>query len=395
MNFKEPALGLKDQLIEFRRDFHSHPEVSFCEERTSAVIRKFLEENGIEIQEVGAGYSVVGVIRGGKPGKTFAMRADIDALPMPELNDVPYKSQNEGVMHACGHDAHTAALMGVALLINQVKDEMSGNVKLLFQAAEEKIPGGAKELVEKGALEAPHVDAVMGFHVSNSLPVGKVSFTHGPGAAACDTYKFKVIGKGGHGAYPHATIDPVVISAHFITALQTIVSRNVEPVQGAVITIGAIHGGTKENIIADEVEMLATVRSLDEGVRALLHKRIQEVCKGTEAMYGCKVEWELEMGYPVLVNDGAFIEKYAKPSCAKIVGEENLVAEKKSGMGGEDFAYFLQQRPGCFGSLGSGNAIMGLTKGGHTSLFDIDEDAIWRGAACLAQTAWDYLEENK
>ena len=395
MNFKEPALGLKDQLIEFRRDFHSHPEVSFCEERTSAVIRKFLEENGIEIQEVGAGYSVVGVIRGGKPGKTFAMRADIDALPMPELTDVPYKSQNEGVMHACGHDAHTAALMGVALLINQVKDEMSGNVKLLFQAAEEKIPGGAKELVEKGALEAPHVDAVMGFHVSNSLPVGKVSFTHGPGAAACDTYKFKVIGKGGHGAYPHATIDPVVISAYFITALQSIVSRNVEPVQGAVITIGAIHGGTKENIIADEVEMLATVRSLDEGVRALLHKRIQEVCKGTEAMYGCKVEWELEMGYPVLLNDGEFIEKYAKPSCAKIVGEENLVAEKKSGMGGEDFAYFLQQRPGCFGSLGSRNEEKGLTVGGHNSMFNIDEDAIWRGAACLAQTARDYLEENK
>ena len=395
MNFREPALKIKDKLIDFRRDFHSHPEVSFCEERTNAVIRKFLEENGIEIQEVGAGYSVVGVIRGGKPGKTFAMRADIDALPMPELTDVPYKSQNEGVMHACGHDAHTAALMGVALLINQVKDEMSGNVKLLFQAAEEKIPGGAKEMVETGALEAPHVDAVMGFHVSNSLPVGKVSFTHGPGAAACDTYKFKIIGKGGHGAYPHATIDPVVISAYFITALQTIVSRNVEPVQGAVITVGSIHGGTKENIIADEVEMLATVRSLDEGVRALLHKRIQEVCKGTEAMYGCKVEWELEMGYPVLLNDGAFIEKYAKPSCAKIVGEENLVEEKKSGMGGEDFTYFLQQRPGCFGSLGSRNEEKGLTVGGHNSMFNIDEDAIWRGAACLAQTAWDYLEENK
>ena len=395
MNFRESAFNMKEKLVDFRRDFHMHPEASFCEERTNAVIRKFLEENGIEIQEVGAGYSVVGVIRGGKPGKTFAMRADIDALPMPELNDVPYKSLNEGVMHACGHDAHTAALMGVALLINQVKDEMSGNVKLLFQAAEEKIPGGAKELVEKGALENPYVDAVMGFHVSNSLPVGKVSFTHGPGAAACDTYKFKIIGKGGHGAYPHATIDPVVISAYFITALQTIVSRHVEPVQGAVITIGAIHGGTKENIIADEVEMLATVRSLDEGVRALLHKRIQEVCKGTEAMYGCKVEWELEMGYPVLLNNSEFIEKYAKPSCAKIVGEENLVEEKKSGMGGEDFAYFLQQRPGCFGSLGSRNEEKGLVVGGHNSMFDIDEDAIWRGAACLAQTAWDYLEENK
>ena len=395
MIFKEPALNIKDKLVEFRRDFHMHPEASFCEERTNAVIRKFLEDNCIEIQEVGAGYSVVGVIRGGKPGKTFALRADIDALPMPELNDVPYKSQNEGVMHACGHDAHTASLMGVALLINEVKDQMSGNVKLLFQAAEEKIPGGAKELVEKGALENPYVDAVMGFHVANALPVGYVAFGAGPGAAASDTYKFRIIGKGGHGAYPHATIDPVVISAYFITSLQTIVSRNVEPVQGAVITIGSIHGGTKENIIADDVEMLATVRSLDEDVRALLHKRIQEICKATEAMYGCKVEWELEMGYPVLVNDGDFINKYALPSCAKIVGADHIVEVKKSGMGGEDFAYYLQQRPGCFGSLGSGNAEKGLVVGGHNSMFDLDEDCLWRGAACLAQTAWDYLEENK
>ena len=395
MIFKEPALNIKDKLVEFRRDFHMHPEASFCEERTNAVIRKFLEDNGIEIQEVGAGYSVVGVIRGGKPGKTFALRADIDALPMPELNDVPYKSQNEGVMHACGHDAHTASLMGVALLINEVKDQMSGNVKLLFQAAEEKIPGGAKELVEKGALENPYVDAVMGFHVANALPVGYVAFGAGPGAAASDAYKFRIIGKGGHGAYPHATIDPVVISAYFITSLQTIVSRNVEPVQGAVITIGSIHGGTKENIIADDVEMLATVRSLDEDVRALLHKRIQEICKATEAMYGCKVEWELEMGYPVLVNDGDFINKYALPSCAKIVGADHIVEVKKSGMGGEDFAYYLQQRPGCFGSLGSGNAEKGLVVGGHNSMFDLDEDCLWRGAACLAQTAWDYLEENK
>ena len=395
MIFKEPALNIKDKLVEFRRDFHMHPEASFCEERTNAVIRKFLEDNGIEIQEVGAGYSVVGVIRGGKPGKTFALRADIDALPMPELNDVPYKSQNEGVMHACGHDAHTASLMGVALLINEVKDQMSGNVKLLFQAAEEKIPGGAKELVEKGALENPYVDAVMGFHVANALPVGYVAFGAGPGAAASDTYKFRIIGKGGHGAYPHATIDPVVISAYFITSLQTIVSRNVEPVQGAVITIGSIHGGTKENIIADDVEMLATVRSLDEDVRALLHKRIQEICKATEAMYGCKVEWELEMGYPVLVNDGDFINKYALPSCAKIVGADHIVEVKKSGMGGEDFAYYLQQRPGCFGSLGSGNAEKGLVVGGHNSMFDLDEDCLWRGAACLAQTAWDYLEESK
>lgn len=395
MNFKQPAFELKDKLTQFRRDFHSHPEVSFCEERTSGVIRKFLQDNGIEIQEINSGYSVVGIIRGAYPGKTFALRADIDALPMPELNEVPYKSQNEGVMHACGHDGHTAALMGVALLLNSVKDQMHGNVKLFFQAAEEKIPGGAKGMVEHGALENPYVDAVMGLHVSNALPVGKLAFGGGPGAAASDTYRFKIIGKGGHGAYPHATVDPVVIAAYFITNLQTIVSRNVEPTQGAVITIGSIHGGSKENIIADEVEMLATVRSLDDGVRDLLHKRIREVCAGTEVMYNCKVEYEVEMGYPVLVNDGDFVMKYAIPAAAKIVGAENVIESKKSGMGGEDFAYFLQQRPGCFGSLGSGNEAKGINVGGHNSKFDIDEDCLWTGAATLAQAAFDYLEANK
>lgn len=395
MNFKQPAMELKDKIIGFRRDFHSHPEVSFCEERTSGVIRKFLTDNGIEIQEINSGYSVVGIIRGAHPGKTIAIRADIDALPMPELNDVPYKSQNEGVMHACGHDGHTAALMGVALLLNRVKDQLHGNVKLFFQAAEEKIPGGAKGMVEHGALENPYVDAVIGLHVGNSLPVGKIGFNESVGAAASDTYHFKIIGKGGHGAAPHTTVDPVAIAAYFITNLQTIVSRNVDPVQGAVITIGSIHGGSKENIIADEVDMLATVRSLDDGVRDLLHKRIQQVCAGTEIMYNCKVEYEVEMGYPVLVNDGRFVKKYASPAAAKIVGEENVVINNKSGMGGEDFAYFLQQRPGCFGSLGSGNEAKGINAGGHTSTFDMDEDCLWRGAATLSQIAFDFLEDNK
>lgn len=395
MNFREPALRLKEKLVEFRRDFHSHPELSFQEERTSRVIKKFLEDNGIEIQPVDSGYSVVGIIRGAHPGKTFALRADIDALPLCERNDVCYKSQNEGIMHACGHDGHTAALMGAALLLNSVKDSMHGNVKLFFQAAEEKIPGGAKSLVENGALENPYVDAVMGFHVNTALPVGKVAFGAGPGAASSDTYKFTIIGRGGHGAYPHATIDPVVTAAYFITSLQTIVSRNIDPTQGAVITIGSIHGGQKENVIPDSVEMLATVRSLDNSVRDLLHKRIQEICAATEAMYNCKVEYEVEMGYPVLLNDGDFVEKYARPSTVKIAGEENVLKMKGSSMGGEDFAYYLLERPGCFGSLGAGNADKGLTSGGHTVTFDIDEECLWLGSAAMAQTAFDYLEENK
>ena len=395
MNFKDKAFGLKDKLVEFRRDFHSHPELSFHEERTNGIIRKFLEDNGIEIQEIGSGYSVVGLIRGAYPGKTIGLRGDMDALPMPETVDVPFKSTVENVMHACGHDAHTSALMGAALLLNEVKDQMHGNVKLFFQAAEEQLPGGAKLMIEHGALENPYVDAVMGFHVSNSLEVGKVAFGTTPGNAASDTYKFKIIGKGGHGAFPHMTIDPITISAYFITALQSIVSRNVEPVQGAVITIGSIHGGLKENVIADEVEMLATVRSLSPEVRDLLHKRIREICKGTEVMYNCKVEYEVQMGYPVLQNDPDFVAKYAIPSSEKIIGAENVLHYKRTNMGGEDFAYFLQQRPGCFGSLGSRNEETGCIHSCHSPLFKIDETCIPISAGCLAQTAWDFLEMNK
>ncbi len=395
MNFKESALSIKDKLIEFRRDFHSHPELSFEEERTSNVIRKFLNDNGIEIQEIGSGYSIVGIIRGAYPGKTFAIRGDIDALPMPELNDVPYKSTVENVMHACGHDGHTASLMGAALLLNSVKDQMHGNVKLFFQAAEEKIPGGAKGMVEHGALENPYVDAVMGFHVNNTIDVGKIAYGAGAGAAAADTYVFKIIGHGGHGAYPHMTVDPIAVAAYFITNLQTIVSRNVDPTESAVITIGSIHGGSKENIIADDVEMRATVRSLNPSIRDLLHKRIVEVCKGTETMYNCKIDYQVEMGYPVLMNDKDFVEKYAIPSTEKIIGSENIIYMNKSTMGGEDFAYFLQERPGCFGSLGSRNAEKGIVNGNHTSIFDIDENCLPIGSACLTQTAWDYLECNK
>ena len=395
MNFKEPALKLQDQLVAFRRDFHMEPEISFQEVKTNQKIRKFLTDNGIEIQEINSGYSVVGLIRGAHTGKTFGIRADMDALPMPELNDVPYKSKCDGVMHACGHDAHTAALMGVALLLNEVKDQMHGNVKLFFQAAEEKIPGGAKAMIDAGCLENPYVDAVMGYHVSTGLECGKIGFGAGPGAAAADTFKLTITGVGGHGAYPHRTIDPIAIAGNFITTVQNVVSRSVDPTKGAVITVGSIHGGSKENIIADEVVMLGTIRSLDKDVRALLHERIREICRGLEISFRCKISYEAEMGYPVLVNDGKFIEEYAIPSVVKVLGEESIHRVEGSGMGGEDFAYFLEQRPGTFGDLGAANFEKGLTVGGHNSKFDIDENCLWRGSATLAQTAFDYLEKNK
>lgn len=394
MDFKNSALAIKDKLINYRRDFHSNPELSFCEKRTNNIIRNFLNENNIEIQEIDSGYSIVGIIRGSYPGKTIALRADMDALPINELNDVSYKSKIDNIMHACGHDGHTASLMGAAILLNNVKSELHGNVKLFFQAAEEKLPGGAIGMIKHGALENPYVDAVIGFHINNHTPVGKIAYGKEPGHAASDSYKFTIIGKGGHGAFPHTAIDPIIISAYFVTALQTIVSRNVEPTQGAVITIGSIHGGSKENIIADKVEMLATVRALDPNVRELLHKRIEEICKGTEQMYHCKVEYSVELGYPVLLNNAEFIDKYAIPSTEKIIGSENVIHSKKPNMGGEDFAYFLQERPGCFGSLGAGNKEKGFNASAHSANFDFDENCIPIAAATFAQIAWDFLNEN-
>lgn len=394
MNFKELAKSIQPQLVEWRRDFHMHPEVSFHEFRTSQVIKDFLKSEGIEILPVDSGTSVVGLIRGGKEGKTFAMRADFDALPMQEERDVPYKSQNDGVMHSCGHDTHAAMLMGVAKVLNSVKEDLHGNVKLIFQAAEEMLPGGAKPLVEAGALENPKVDAIMAFHIGTGLETGKVGFKPGASQAAPDKLTVKITGLGGHGAYPHKTIDPVAIAGSFITTVQNIVSRSIDPIDSAVVTIGSIHGGTKDNIIADDVVMTGTIRTLKPETRELVHKRIRDICRGLEEAFMCKIEVDILLGYPPVINNAEFIEKYAVPAANKIVGEENVVILPLPTMGGEDMSYFLQKVPGVIGSLGARNEAKGCTVGGHNSMFDVDEDAFWVGTATLCQAAWDYLNEK-
>lgn len=393
MNFKEKAQSLQEQIRTYRRDFHSEPEVSFAEFKTSAKIKQFLTDNAIEILPIESGTSVVGLIRGGKPGKTFALRADIDALPMPEKNDLPYKSKHEGVMHSCGHDSHAAMLMGVALLLNKHKADLCGNVKLLFQAAEEKTPGGAISLVKAGALD--DVSAIMAYHVSTALKVGKIGFKPGASQASADKFIIHIVGVGGHGAYPHKTIDPVAISGTVIANLQNIVSRSIDPIQSAVVTIGSIHGGTKDNIIADDVEMTGTIRTLNPEVRALVHKRLEEICKGTEIAFNCKCELTIEKGYPPLFNSAEFIQNYAIPSTEKIIDSANIIEIPAPSMGAEDMAYYLEKVPGVIGSLGARNEAKGITVGGHNSLFNIDEDCLWIGSASLAQVAWDYLERNQ
>ena len=393
MDFKTAAQALQDDLIKMRRDFHMEPEISFEEVKTSGKIRKRLQELGVEILPIQSGYSIVAIIRGAKPGKTIALRADMDALPMPELTDVPYKSKVEGVMHACGHDSHTAMLLGTAEILMQVKDEMCGNVKLFFQAAEEKLPGGAKALVEAGCLENPKVDALFAYHVDTSLECGKVVFGCGARQASSDSFTVIITGKGGHGAYPHRTIDPIAIAGNFITTVQNIVSRSVDPTQSAVITVGTINGGSKENIIADQVVMTGTIRSLDKNVRALLHERLTEICKGLEIEFRCNVEYIPEMGYPVLYNNTDFVLNNASLSVAKLLGSENVLTNGKASMGAEDCAYYLEQVKGCMADLGAANAAKGLTVGAHNSLFNIDEDCLWRGTATLAQVAFDFLNQ--
>ncbi len=389
MNFKEAALKIQDQLVSYRRDFHMEPELSFQEFKTQKKIKDFLNANGIEILPIESHTSVVAVVRGAKKGKTFAMRGDIDALPMQENRDVPYKSKIDGMMHSCGHDAHTALMMGAALLLNNVKDELAGDVRIIFQAAEELPPGGAKDLVAKGVMEG--VDGVMAFHVSTAVPAGKVLYKYGAIGASADNFKITVTGLGGHGAHPQNCIDPVVISAQVINALQTIVSRNLAGPQAGVITIGSIHGGTKSNIIADDVVMEGTIRTLDKKVRELIPRRMEEVLKGIETSYNCKIKLELVYGYPVHVNNNEFIDSFAIPSSAKIAGEENIVMGTDPSMGAEDFSYFTELVPGCMGSLGSGNKEKGITANGHNAFFDIDEDCLSIGVACLVQTAWDFL----
>lgn len=394
MNFKEAAQKIQPQLVEWRRDFHMHPELSFQEFRTSKIIKDFLIENGVEILPVNSGTSVVGLIKGGHEGKTFAMRADFDALPMPEERDVPYKSQNEGVMHSCGHDTHAAMLMGVAKLLSEVKNDLHGNVKLIFQAAEEQLPGGAKPLVEAGALENPKVDAIMAFHIGTGIETGKIGFKPGASQAAPDKLTVKITGLGGHGAYPHRTIDPIAIAGNLISTFQNIVSRSIDPIDSAVLTIGSIHGGTKDNIIADDVIMTGTIRTLKPETRELVHKRIRDICKGAETAFMCKIDVDILLGYPALFNDADFISQYAVPSVSKIIGEENVVIIPTPTMGGEDMAYFLEKVPGVIGSLGAKNEAKGCTVGGHNSMFDVDEDAFWIGTASLCQTAWDYLNSK-
>lgn len=391
MNFKTEAHNLQELMVKYRRDFHSEPELSLMEFKTSEKIKNFLDENRIEMLPLGQETSVVGIIRGANPGKTVALRADIDALPINEAVDSTYKSKTEGVMHACGHDAHTAILMGCTLLLDSVKNNLSGNIKLIFQAAEE-IGGGAKELIAAGVMNG--VDAVMGFHVNTDIEVGKVGFKSGYSQASANTYKIIVTGTGGHGAFPHKTKDPITTACYLVTELQTIVSRMVDPVHPAVVSIGSIHGGTKDNIIPSQVELSGTIRTFSNEVLALIENKIADICKSTETAFGCKCDCTVIRNTPPVYNNPFFVKEFARSASIKIIGEENVLDVEFPAMVGDDMACYLEKVPGVLGALGVRNEAKGITSGNHTPQFDIDEESLWVGTACLSQAVWDYLKQQ-
>ena len=378
--------ALKKTIIDTRRDIHQHPELAFDEHRTSKLVAEQLQLLGIDVQTGVGKTGVVGTLKGNKQGKTIALRADMDALPIQETNDIPYKSQNAGIMHACGHDGHTAMLLGTAEALSKQTDKLKGTVKLLFQPAEEG-QGGARYMIEDGALEG--IDEVYGIHLWNYQKYGTLGVKPGPIMAAADIFEITIHGKGGHGAAPQGTKDAVVIAAQLIQTFQTIVSRNTNPIESTVITVGQINGGYNFNIIADTVTLNGTTRAYTEDNRQLIKHRMQEIISGTEKIFDANIKLDYKDGYPPTVNDPEAAKKLLN-AATKILGDG--AGAPYLSMGGEDFSYFLQKAPGCYFLVGSAPEDREpLSVPHHCSHFDIDERALLVGSSVYFQLIDDLL----
>ncbi len=349
----QKAKQVQPVIVGYRRQFHQYPELGMEEFRTSAKVAEVLRSLGLEVREKVGGTGVVGLIRGRSPGKTIAIRADMDALPISEESDQPYASKVPGKMHACGHDGHTATLLGVAHVLSGLTGEFDGQVKLLFQPAEEG-PGGAAPMVRDGAMEDPHVDSVIGLHLNNDFLTGQIGVGYGIMSAAPDSFQITINGVGGHGAHPHKSVDAIAVAAQMVTAMQTIASREVDPVNPIVITVGTINGGFRSNVIAPSVTMTGTVRTLDPDLRATVEERIRRVVGGICTAMRAECEITYGYGYPSVINDDAVSELVEEAGRA-VLGEANVVRIPRASMGGEDFSIFAQQAPGCFFRLGGRN----------------------------------------
>lgn len=380
--------GLYDEMVAIRRHLHENPELSFEEVETPKFIANYLTELGVEVETGVGGRGVIGRIYGGKPGKTVALRADFDALAIQDEKDVPYRSKVAGKMHACGHDGHTATLLAVAKVLQTNRELLTGNVVLIHQFAEELAPGGAKPMIEAGCLDG--VDAVFGMHLWSMVPHGNIGWAPGPSMAAADRFAIKINGRGGHGASPHETIDSLYLATQVVSQFQSIVSRRLDPLQPAVLTVATFNSGSAFNVIPDSAEIGGTVRTFDTAVQDQIIEEMDRVIKGVCEGSGATYSFDFFKGYPAVVNHEKEAHLVAN-AATKVVGAEHVV-QMQPIMGGEDFSYFLLERPGAFFFTGAGNPDVGATYPHHHPKFDFDERAMVDAANVLIQVTFDYLE---
>jgi hippurate hydrolase len=381
-SIKELARQYAPELIGIRHHLHAHPELSYQEFETSKYVQQRLKDIGIPFRKM-ADTGVVGIIQGKNPSKrVIALRADMDALPIREANDVPYKSKNEGVMHACGHDVHTTILIGASKILHKLRDQWEGTVKLIFQPGEEKNPGGASLMIKEGVLVDPAPQAIFGLHVHPGLETGKLSFRGGMAMASADEIYITIKGKGGHAAAPHLTADTILIASHLVVALQQIISRNRNPLSPSVLSITSVQGGHTTNVIPSEVKLMGTFRAMDEEWRVRAHELIRKQATDLVHGMGAEIDLHIDVGYPMVYNNES-LDRVARVAAGEFLGSENVL-ETEVRLGAEDFGYYTRQIPGCFYRLGVMNTEKGITSGVHTPTFDVDESAIEIGAGMMA-----------
>lgn len=393
-DFLEQAEELFPYTQSLRRDFHIHPELGFREVRTGGIVAKELEALGIEVTKGVGKTGVVGLLEGAKPGPTLLLRFDMDALPIVEETGAQYASQNTGVMHACGHDGHTAIGLTVAKMLHAHRNELAGSIKFCFQPSEEgnngEDVGGNEMMIRDGVLDAPHVDMSLSLHLWNEKPLGWVGVASGPVMAGADIFTVKITGKGGHGAVPHATVDPIVAAAQIINALQAIVSRNVAPLETAVVSVTTVHAGTAFNVIPQTAELTGTIRTFDTGVRQKVHERFEQIARGVGEALGCQVEVNLQRMTPALVNEES-ITRTVQEAARRVLVNSDLSTTGYLTMGAEDMAFMQEKIPGCYFFVGSNDKARHLDYGHHHPKFDFNEEALLRASALMATAAMDVL----